>query len=425
MRMKPACAAARRWAPCALALLAGVALAACTALQNRPEHRGRDSGWVTAWEASPETPQPNDESFSERTLRLIVHTNLNGDRVRVRLSNRFGTEPLLVGAAEIGLRQSGAAVTPGTNRVLTFSGARSITIPAGALAVSDPAELSIPASADLAVSVFVAHSTGPATVHALALQTSYVSGAGDFAASDEAAHFDHVIQIWPFLGSVEVRAGEGARAIVAFGDSITDGYKSTADANSRWPDQLARQLSGAGRKIAVVNAGISGNRMLHDGAPQRPYFGPNGLSRFDRDALAALGVTHIVVLLGINDIGQAGVLNLPEQQVSADQLIAGYRQLIARAHAVGIKIIGATLTPFDAFNVAPGYFSAAGEAKRQTVNAWIRSGREFDGIIDFDAAVRDPAHPSQFLPVYDSGDHLHPNDAGYQAMAQAVDLRLF
>ncbi|HEY2676338.1 MAG TPA: SGNH/GDSL hydrolase family protein [Steroidobacteraceae bacterium] len=407
-----------------LALLMSAALGACAMAQNQGTKHGQGPGWVTAWGASPETPPANEASYSGQTLRLIVHTSLNGDRIRVRLSNRFGTAPLVVGAAEVGLRQSGAAVVAGSNRAVTFSGMRSITIPAGALAVSDPVDLPLPPSADLAVSVFIAHSVGAATIHALALQTSYVSGAGDFAQSDGAAAFDQTIQSWPFLSAVEVHA-EGARAVVTFGDSITDGYKSTPDANHRWPDRFASRLIASGRKFAVVNEGISGNRMYFDGTSERPIFGPNGLSRFDRDVLAAPGVTHVVVLLGINDIGQPGALGLQEQQVSADQLIAGYRQLIARAHALGLKIIGATLTPFDTFNLAPGYFSAAGEAKRQAVNTWIRTGKEFDGIIDFDAAVRDPNHPSQFLPAYDSGDHLHPNDAGYKAMAEAVDLLMF
>jgi lysophospholipase L1-like esterase len=406
-------------------LLATVALSACATVQNYSAERGRDSGWVTTWAASPAPPGPKDAAFNERTLRLIVHASLNGDQIRIRLSNRFGTEPLVVGAAEVGLRQSGASVTPGSNHALTFGGAASVTIPAGALAVSDPVPLSFPRAADLAVSIFVAHSGGPATAHALALQTSYVSAAGNFTANDAAAAFDGVIQSWPFLTAVEVHAGAGTGSVVAFGDSITDGYKSTLDANSRWPDYFAGRLLASGRKIAVMNEGIGGNRMYFDGAPALPQFGSNGLSRFDRDVLVTPGLTHVIVLLGINDIGHPGSLNRPEQQVSADQLIEGYRQLIARSHALGIKIIGATLTPFDAYNGSPGYFSAAGEAKRQAVNAWMRTAKEFDAVVDFDVAVRDPAHPSQFLPAYDSGDHLHPNDAGYKAMANAVDLRLF
>jgi lysophospholipase L1-like esterase len=421
--MQPQLLSGNRWAFCALALLASAALCACAELQNPAVERGRDSDWVTTWAASPESPGPNDAAFSDRTLRLIVHTNLNGDRVRVRLSNLFGKEPLMLGAAEIGLRQAGAAVTPGTNHPLTFSGATSITIPAGALAVSDPVALPVPAAADLAISVYVARSSGPATLHALASQTSYVSDPGDFAASDASSPFNDTIQSWPLLTAVEVHAGKGALSLATFGDSITDGFKSTGDANNRWPDFLSGRLLASHRKVAVMNEGIGGNRMYYDGA--LPQFGPNGLSRFDRDVLAAPGLTHVVVLLGINDIGHSGAFNRPDQEVSSDQLIAGYRQLIARAHARGIKIIGATLTPFDHYNGSPGYFTLGGEAKRQAVNAWIRTSGEYDSVIDFDATVRDPQHPSQFLPAYDSGDHLHPNDAGYKAMADAVDLRLF
>jgi lysophospholipase L1-like esterase len=423
MRVNPARQGGRGSAN-ALALLMSALLCACAIAQNHSEKHGQGADWVTAWGASPEPPPASEAGYNGETLRLIVHTTLNGDQIRVRLSNRFGTAPLVIGSAAIGLRQAGAALVPGTKHMLAFSGMRSITIPAGALAVSDPVELSLPPGADLAVSFFIAHHAGPATFHALALQTSYVSRAGDFTQSDAAADFDKTIKSWPFLTAVEIHEA-GAHAIVTFGDSITDGYKSTQDANHRWPDHFASRLITSGRKAAVVNEGISGNRMYFDGAADRPIFGPNGLSRFDRDVLAAPGVTHIVVLLGINDIGQAGALKLPEQEVSADQLIAGYRQLIARSHALGKKIIGATLTPFDTFNAAPGYFTEAGESKRQAVNAWIRTTKEFDGIIDFDAAVRDPAHPSRFLPAYDSGDHLHPNDAGYQAMAEAVDLKLF
>jgi lysophospholipase L1-like esterase len=281
---------------------------------------------------------------------------------------------------------------------------------------------SFPAGADLAVSIYVARNSAPATVHALALQTSYVSDPGNHADDIGADSFGETIQSWPLLTDVEVHAGGGALSVAVFGDSITDGYKSTADANKRWPDYLAARLLGSGRKVAVMNEGIGGNRMYYDG--MLPQFGLNGLSRFEDDVLAEPGVTHVIVLLGINDIGHSGSFKRPDQEVSADELIAGYRQLIARTHARGIKIIGATLTPFDPYG-SPEYFSAAGEAKRQAVNAWIRTAREFDGFIDFDAAVRDPAHPSQFLPSYDSGDHLHPSDLGYKAMADAVDLKLF
>ncbi len=394
----------------ALALAANLALAGCTSLATHPLGFGRDDGWVSTWSTGPQVPAADVPSFNNQTLRIIVHTTLGGDQVRVRLSNRFGTQPLAIGAAHAGLRASGAA---------------SITIPVGALAVSDPVELVVPAAGDLAVSVYISRSASPATIHALALQASYVSEAGNFTTSYDAAAFGTAIQFWPFLTGVEVRAGSGARSVVTFGDSITDGFKSTTEANSRWPDHFTKRLLASGRKIAVVNAGISGNRLLHDAPAVIPRFGPNGLARFDGDVLMQTGATHLVVLLGINDIGIPGARNLPEQQVSTEQIISGYRQLIARARAQGIKVIGCTLTPFDTYSAAAGYYTPEGEAKRQAVNTWIRTSKVFDGVIDFDAAVRDPAHPSQFLTGYDSGDHLHPNDAGYKAMADAVDLALF
>jgi lysophospholipase L1-like esterase len=397
------------------------AVSSCATLT--PASSTTHGGWVTAWGASPEPPPADVPSLDNRTVRLIVHTELSGDKVRIRLSNRYGTAPLVIDAAYVGLRGSGASLA-GDNHVVTFSGFKSITIPAAALTLSDPVDLAVPPGADLAISVHIAQSAGVVTIHALPLQKSFISAAGDFAAQGDAGPFAAPLEYLPYLANVELHA-VGAHAIVAFGDSITDGYLSTSDANHRWPDHLARRLRAAGKSIAVVNQGISGNRLLRDATAAIPYFGRNGLSRFDSDVLVTSGITHIVVLIGINDIGQPGARQGSTEQVSVDDLIAGYRQLISRAHAQGIKVIGATLTPFDTFNAAPGYFSAEGEAKRQALNTWIRNGKEFDGVIDFDVAVRDPEHPSKFLPAYDSGDHLHPGDAGYKAMGEAIDLSLF
>ena len=258
-------------------------------------------------------------------------------------------------------------------------------------------------------------------MHPLALQTSFVSTSGDFVARDDGAQFQTPIYNWPYLTAVEVSSAVVPRSIVAFGDSITDGYQSTADSNRRWPDYLANRLTAAHRNIAVVNEGIGGNRIWHDAIPGRLVFGPNGLSRFDRDAITVTGATHIVVLLGINDIGHAGPATHPEEQVSAEEIVAGLKQFALRAHAHGIRIIGGTLTPY----AGAAYFDAQGEEKRERVNAWLRTASDFDGLIDFDAAIRDPAMPNQIKTPYDSGDHLHPSDAGYKAMAAAINLALF
>jgi lysophospholipase L1-like esterase len=333
----------------------------------------------------------------------------------------FGTRPLGISAAGVALRASGAALVVGSNHSLTFGGRVSIDIPTGAYALSDPVPLSIHMQEDLAVSLFLAGDSGPATRHALALQTSFVSTSGDFVARDDATPFQTNIHDWPFLTAVEVRSGDGSHSIVAFGDSITDGYLSTPDANHRWPDYLVDRLAAAHRKLALVNEGIGGNRILHDAIPSRSFFGPNGLSRFDREATDISGASHIVVLLGINDIGQASPTSHPEEQVSAEDIIAGLKQFALRAHAHGIRIIIGTLTPYRG---AP-YFDDRGEEMRGRVNSWIRGAKEFDGLIDFDVALRDPAAPTTMKAAYDSGDHLHPSDAGYKAMAEAIDLALF
>jgi lysophospholipase L1-like esterase len=366
--------------------------------------------------AAPAPPAPPPvRSFSNQTLRLIVHPTLGGDRLRVVLSNNFGTAPLVVGAANVALRNKDAAILAASSRALKFSGSASATIPAGAIVVSDPVDFAFAAGSDLAVDLYVpgdtAASGSPVTMHTGANQTSYVSTSGNFAGMD-ALPVATTTPSWFLLARVEVVAPPATGAIVAIGDSITDGTRSTPNTNNRWPDLLARRLlQAAGPKLAVLNAGIAGNRVLLDNA------GPNVLARFDRDALAQTGVTHVIVLEGINDIGQGRSNPLP----SAADLIAGHRQLITRAHARGLKIFGATLTPFE----GAAYWTAEGEAKRAALNEWIRTGKEYDGVIDFDAAVRDPNRPTRFLAQYQSGDNLHPSDAGYQAMANAIDLSLF
>ena len=353
-------------------------------------------------------------TFDNQTLRQIVRVSLGGERVRVVLSNAFGTEPLVVSAAHIALRADEAAIVPASDRALTFGGRPGMSIPPGAVAFSDPVDLGVSARSDLAIDLYlpdaVAATTSPFTTHAGAFQTSYISSAGDHTGAAEMP-VTTTTQSWFFLARVEVAVPEQPAVLVAFGDSITDGTRSTPDTNNRWPDHFAERLVAQDVQMGVLNAGISGNRVLSDGG------GFSGLARFDRDVLAATGVTHVVVLLGTNDIGGARENPSP----TADDIIGGHRQFIERAHAQGLTIYGATLAPFEGAN----YWTSVGETKRQALNEWIRTSDAYDGVIDFDAAVRDPAQPTKLRPEYDSGDHLHPSDAGYEAMANAVDVGLF
>jgi len=413
------------FALCVMATGAGL-----VAQTSRGEH------WVGTW-ATAVVPRPQPApgtapgrggavlNFKNQTLRQIVHVSLGGGRVRVVLSNAFGTAPLPVGAAAVALRQKDSAVTAGSGRPLTFSGSASTTIAAGAVAVSDPVALTVPALADLVVDVFLpgdtASSPSPLTTHASALQTNYLSAPGNHAG---AADFPvaGTTQAWFFLSTVEVSAPAPVGAVVTFGDSITDGTLSTPDTNNRWPDHLARRLltAAGGAKpqpMGVLNEGIAGNRILTD------VIGPNALSRFDRDVLALNGVTHVILLEGINDLGLAADDQLP----TAADIVAGHRQLVARAHAHGIKVLAGTVLPFEGTNlgaIAPNYYSAEKDTRRQAMNDAIRTGGFYDGIVDFEAAVRDQAQPKQLLARFKGADNLHLNDAGYKAMADAVNLAL-
>jgi len=352
-----------------------------------------------------------------QTLRQVVHTSVGGRRARVVLTNVYGTLPLPIESASLALRDKGAAIVPGSSHPLTFSGRRSVTIPAGAVVVSDPVDLATPEAADLAVDLFspLDTTTWPSalTMHTGANQTSYLSEQGNFVGRSSFTVADTTTS-WFFLSRVEVEVPRTANAIVAIGDSITDGARSTRDTNSRYPDQLVRRLKAAGRMLPMLNGGIGGNRLLSEA---NSNFGINLLARWDRDVLAVSGARYVILLEGINDIG----MGVGPHPPSADELITAHQQVIERAHTDGLLIYGATLTPFE----GAAYFTAAGEATRQAVNAWIRTSKAYDAVVDFDVAIRDPQHPTRFLPAYNSGDNLHPNDAGYKAMADAIDLSLF
>ncbi len=372
--------------------------------------------WVATWMASPTAGAPNDV-FHDRTVRMIVHTSIGGKRLRVEFSNAYGKRSLRIGAAHVAIRAKGDAIVPGSDRELTFDGSPSVTVPPGAPVVSDPVNLTVAPVSDLVVSVYVPGRTGPATVHPLALQTTYISGPGNFAGAEKMP-YKWTDTTWYWLTAVDVEAGPKTHAIVALGDSITEGFNAKPNTNNSWPSQLAARLQAKPRTahLAVVNAGISGNRVLHS------VDGPNALARLDRDVLARDGVKYVIVLEGINDLGFPDLPGAHGQQpVTAKQVIDGLRQIITRLHAHGLKVFGGTLTPFKGCF----YYSRKGEAEREAINYWIRTSGAFDGVIDFDAALRNPKHPLHLLPAYDSGDHLHPNGKGYKVMADAVNLSLF
>ena len=393
-----------------LLLLCVLTLPAAT-LAAPPDH------WVGTWAASPVSGNNTDGKYgaADTTYREIVHTSLGGSKVRVVLTNEFGTDPLTVTAARVALSAGGSDITVTADRQLTFGGHPSIIIPPGALALSDPADLKLPAGTDLAISLFIpAQAVQHISLHTFANQTSFIAP-GNVAAAATLTDSAKIIN-WPFLKGVNVLAGGNSAAIVAFGDSITDGAHSTLSANTRWPDVLARRLQ-ADKKtsdLAVLNEGIGGNRVLHDVA------GPSALARFDRDVLAQAGVKYLIILESINDIGHA-TRSTPDDIVSADDLIQGLAQMAERAHQHGIKVYGATLTPYK----GAGYAYPPGEAMRQAINHWIKTTNQLDGFIDFDKATQDPANPEAFAPADDSGDHLHPSDAGYKAMGDSIDLKLF
>jgi lysophospholipase L1-like esterase len=377
--------------------------------------------WVGTWAASP--VQGNNASghfgvagTTGTTLREIVHASIGGPLVRVVFTNEFGTEPLLIGAAHVAVSSGGSSIALTTANGLTFGGRASVTIPPGALVVSDPATIKLVAATDLAISLFLPDQPiGKLTLHSFADQTSYMTAGNVVGAATLEAPTE--ISNWPFVKGVDVKLPAAAGTIVTLGDSITDGTASHKNTNSRWPDVLATRLQ-ADKKTAdlgVLNEGIGGNRILHDGT------GPSTLARFDRDVIAQAGVKYVILLEGINDIGHAYDPSKPYDVVTAEDLIAGIGQLVERAHMHGIKFIAATICPYGNAK----YASPAGEAVRTAVNTWIRTTATLDGFLDFDKVTQDPANPAMYLPAYDSGDHLHPKDAGYKAMGDSIDLKLF
>jgi lysophospholipase L1-like esterase len=398
-----------RWA--LLSALLGAVLGACGGGSG-----GSARDWVGTWTTAPLCYQaatilglPRTARFSDQSVRMVVRTSIGGESVRVKLTNQCGETPLQIGTATVGIRDSGASILPDTSRALSFDGSASIDVPAGSTVTSDPVDLALPALTDLAITLYLPGETVPTTSHPQAAR-SYVSGSGDFTATADGAAFPTIMPHWIFLDAVEVLPEREGAAIVALGDSVTEGTGTTFDANRRWPDFLARRLVAADKNLGVLNQGINGNKVLNS------LLGGSALVRFDKDVLDQAGVRYVILLEGINDIG------LGSPDVTADQIIAGYRELIQRAHDNGLEIFGGTLTPAE--GNAYTFYEPYEESKRVAVNRFIRESGEFDAVIDFANAVEDPANPSRWRPGF-SGDALHPSDAGAEALANAVDLALF
>ncbi|WP_329556720.1 SGNH/GDSL hydrolase family protein [Streptomyces sp. NBC_00696] len=362
-----------------------------------------DPKGVVTWGASADHL---GDGVADRSYRLVVHTSVAGGELRIRLSNAFGDRPLTFDSAYAGVQKAGAALVPGSNRRLTFGGAKSVTIPAGEVAYSDPLPGRLPAATNLVVSIHTPDAAGPATGHGMAMQTSYATQ-GDHTGEEGATSWTDTTGSWYYLDAVSVRPSAGIGAVVTLGDSITDGWASTSDLNRRWPDYLARRLQSAHTTVkGVANEGISGNKVLADGA------GQSALNRLQRDVLSQPGVRTVFLFEGVNDIKA-------HSGVTAQDLIAGYREIIERAHAAGKCVVGSTVGPFKGWPE----WDAAGEAVRQEVNQFIRSSGELDAVTDFDHILRSPYDQERMLPFFDGGDHIHPNDKGMAAMADAVDLK--
>ena len=379
-------------------------------MQMPPQPQPGQPGYPTAQQQQRAVPA----SIEDQTVRMIVHATTGGKALRVEVSNTMGAQPLEIASAHVARYKGDGAIVPGTDHVVKFSGAETCVVPPGALFISDSVNMEVAPFSDLAVSLYIPKSVTPLTTHPMGLHTAYVAK-GNVAASETIPEPTKMYSyIW--LTGVDVLAPADAWAIVAYGDSITDGFQTSLDGNTMWPTMLAKRLSAnkATRNVSVLNQGISGNQVMRDGA------GISALARFDRDVLGRPGVKWIVLLEGINDINGRGRSEGPNA-LTADELIAGYRQIIERAHTFGIKVIGATLTPEEGVPTA----SERGEGIRQAVNTWIRAKGNFDAMVDFDKAVQDSSRPARIKPEFDPGDHIHPNDPGNKAMADAFDLTVF
>ncbi|WAC61462.1 GDSL-type esterase/lipase family protein [Brevundimonas sp. SL130] len=395
-----------------LSILATLVTGPAWAQQTAPQQH-----WARSWYAAPlaATADRMPPSLKNATIRQTIRISLGGERFRLRLSNEFGDTPMRLGRATVFLMGDDGRPVAGSERDVVFDGRPDALLPAGAPILSDPVDLHLPALSRLTVSLYLPEDAPQPTIHLLGLATSWVSPGDQTSAAELTDAVSTTQRI--LLSGVDVERPRPGRIVVALGDSITDGANGTRNADRRWPDLLAGRLQAAGlTEVAVANAGISGNRILNP----RPGLGVAALARFDRDVLAVPGVTDVIILEGVNDIGMAWRDKDPHPPTAAD-LIAGYRQMITRAHARGLRVFLATILPYEGAN----YWSEPGEAVRQAVNTWIRSGGEADGVIDFDAVMRDRENPGHLASVYDSGDRLHPNDAGFKAMADAIDLTLF
>jgi lysophospholipase L1-like esterase len=381
--------------------------------------------FVASWAVGHINPLPDGIlRFSNQTLREVVHASAGGEQIRVRIANTFGTETLVIGEARVALSASASKIVPGSDRVLTFGGERSVKVYAGSPVLSDPVRLEVKPMAELAVSLYLP-GTAEASTSTLFQGASYVSSVpGNHAAAADLPSASSLFA-WPFLSGISVSSAKKGAAIVALADSAT--------LTSEWPRFLAERLQArrSTDHVGVVSVALAGNRMLHNSASPlgpsspNPQWGESLLARFDRDVLAQAGVRHVIVFIGLNDIAGPGAFFPLSEAVTVDDLVAGYRQLIARAHEKGLTLHACTLPPLEGNTSLPGYDTPASEARRNELNHWIRTSGEFDGVIDVDLVLRDPTHPARLLSAYDSGDHLHPNAAGGRAIANAIDLKAF